>query len=360
MFRARRAPFRLLLALSATVLVLAGCAQASYDNPVPQAVPIQAVTETGAMASDLYLFVLAIATAIFLLVEGLIIFAVFRYRRRKGDDGLPVQTHGNLYFELAWTVVPFLIVIVLFVLSYQVQTKVDARSASLGVTVDVTGFQWQWTFDYKDQGLSFTGQGKDGPQLVLPTNTVVHVRLHASDVIHSFYVPAFFYKKDVLPGHTNEFDITITNAGTYTGQCAELCGIGHADMRFTVRALAPADFTAWVAQAQEAAKNTPSPPPSGAPLITESAASAAAFDKKTLEAPANTPFVIAFSNTSPPGAPHNIAIQNPAGGDMLFNGQPLAQPGQTVNYTVPALPPGTYTFICIVHPTTMTGTLTVK
>ena len=168
MFRARRAPFRLLLALSATVLVLAGCAQASYDNPVPQAVPIQAVTETGAMASDLYLFVLAIATAIFLLVEGLIIFAVFRYRRRKGDDGLPAQTHGNLYFELAWTVVPFLIVMVLFVLSYQVQTKVDARSASPGVTVDVTGFQWQWTFDYKDQGLSFTGQGKDGPQMVLP------------------------------------------------------------------------------------------------------------------------------------------------------------------------------------------------
>ena len=365
MFRARRAPLRPLLALLATVLVLGGCAQASYDNPVPGALPIPAVTETGAMANDLYRFVLVIATIIFVLVEGLIIFAVLRYRRRKGDDGLPVQTHGNLYFELGWTIVPFLIVIVLFVLSYQVQTKVDARSANPGLTVDVTGFQWQWTFDYKDQGLSFTGQGKTGPEMVLPTNTVVHIRLHSNDVIHSFYVPAFFFKRDVIPGVDNEFDITITNAGTYTGQCAELCGIGHADMRFSVRALAPADFTAWVAQAQEAAKNTPSPPPSGPPpsgatVITESAASAAAFDKKDLEAPANTPFVIAFSNTSPPGVPHNIAIQNPAGGDFLFNGQPLAQPGQTVNYTVPALPPGTYTFICIVHPTTMTGTLTVK
>ncbi|MGZ6344474.1 MAG: cytochrome c oxidase subunit II [Candidatus Limnocylindrales bacterium] len=359
MLRGTRAPLRLLLPLLALVLVATGCAQASYSDPVPQLLPIKAVTETGQLANDLYYFVLAIATVIFLLVEGLIIFAVIRYRRRKGDDGLPVQTHGNLFFELGWTIVPFIIVVVLFVLSANTQTKVDARSANPGVTVDVTGFQWQWTFEYKDSGLSFTGQGKDGPEMVLPVNTVVHIRLHAADVIHSFYVPAFFFKRDVIPGITNQFDITITNPGTYTGQCAELCGIGHADMRFTVRAVTPDEYTAWVKQAQEAAQNTPSQPPSGATVIKLGASNALAFDQTNLTAPANQPFVIAFTNSSPPGTPHNFAIKNPNGGDPLYSGQPLVQPGQTVNYTVPALPPGTYTFFCIVHPN-MTGTLTVK
>ncbi len=359
MFRARRAPLRLLLPLLAGPLLVAGCAQATASNPVPEFFPLPAVTEQGQLGNQLYAIVFWIAVAIFIVVEGLIVYAVLRYRRRKGDDGLPVQTHGNLIFELGWTIVPFIIVVVLFVLSYNTQVQVEAKAANPGLTVDVTGFQWQWTFDYKDQGLSFTGQGNQGPQLVLPVATVIHFRLHSNDVIHSFYVPDFFYKKDVLPGHTNEFNITITNAGTYSGQCAEFCGLSHAQMVFTVRAVTPDEFTAWVKQAQEAAKTSPSPPPSGAPLIPLSASNAVAFDQTSLTAPANQQFVVAFSNKSPPGVPHNFAIKNPSGGDFLFNGQPLAQPGQTVNYTVPALPAGTYTFICVVHPN-MTGTLTVK
>ena len=83
------------------------------------------------------------------------------------------------------------------------------------LTVDVTGFQWQWTFDYQAQGLSFTGQGTDGPVMVLPVGENVHFRLHSNDVIHSFYLPAFFFKKDVVPGRTNEFDLTLDQTGTY-------------------------------------------------------------------------------------------------------------------------------------------------
>ena len=104
-----------------------------------------------------------------------------------------------------------------------------------GVTVDVTGFQWQWNFKYPDyrdvsgQPLSYTGEGKNGPEMVLPVGETVRIRLHAQDVIHSWYVPAFFYKRDAIPGRVNEFDVTPVDLGTYGGQCAEFCGLSHSD-----------------------------------------------------------------------------------------------------------------------------------
>ena len=134
------------------------------------------------------------------------------------------------------------------------------------MTVDVTGFQWQWTFDYQDQGtVSFTGAGKNGPEMVLPVNETVHIRLHAQDVIHSFYVPQFFYKKDVDPRSHQRVRGQHHEAGTYGGQCAEFCGLSHADMYFTVRAVTAAEFDAWVGQTQQAkASRRQPPPPSGA------------------------------------------------------------------------------------------------
>jgi cytochrome c oxidase subunit 2 len=359
--RAAIAWTRSLLALAVLALVVGGCAQATPSNPVPNFFPAPAITEQGQASEGLYDFIFWIATAIFVLVEGLIIFAVLRYRRRKGDDELPTQTHGSMPFELAWTVIPFIIVVVLFVLSENTQQKVDASAPNPPLTVDVTGFQWQWTFDYKDQGLTFTGQGTEGPVMVLPVGEDVHFRLHSNDVIHSFYVPGFFFKKDVVPGRTNEFDLTLNQTGTYSGQCAEFCGLGHADMRFTVQAVSQADFATWVAQQQAAAKATPSPLPSGAQTLTLSASNTTAFDESTLTATAGQPFAVAFTNKGAAGGPpHDFAIKDPARGTtMLFTGEPLAQAGQSVTYSVPALAAGTYTFICIVHPN-MTGTLTVK
>jgi len=359
--RAAIAWTRSLLALAVLALVVGACAEATPGNQVPNFFPAPAITDQGQASESLYAFIFWIAVAIFVLVEGLIIFAVLRYRRRKGDDELPVQTHGSMGFELAWTIVPFIIVVALFILSENTQQKVDASTPNPPLTVDVTGFQWQWTFDYKAQGLSFTGQGTDGPTMVLPVGEDVHFRLHSNDVIHSFYVPGFFFKKDVVPGRTNEFDLTLDQTGTYTGQCAEFCGLGHADMRFTVQAVSPADFSAWVAKEQEAAKATPSPLPSGAQSLTLSASNTTAFDESTLSATAGQPFAVVFTNNEAAGGPpHDFAIKDPAGSsNLLFTGQPLAQAGQTVTYSVPALAAGTYTFICIVHPN-MTGTLTVK
>ena len=341
--------------------MVSACAEATPGNLTPNFFPAPAITSAGQASESLYAFIFWVAVAIFLLVEGLIIFAVLRYRRRKDDDTLPIQTHGSMPFELAWTIVPFIIVVTLFVLSQQTQQQVDATVPNPPLTVDVTGFQWQWTFTYPDQDLSFTGQGTQGPTMVLPVGEDIHFREHSNDVIHSFYVPAFFFKKDVVPGRTNEFDITLDQTGTFAGQCAEFCGLGHADMRFTVEVVSQADFATWVTQQQAAAKVTPSPLPSGATSITLSASNTTAFDESTLTAPANQPFAVVFTNKGPTGGPpHDFAIKDPSGGATpLFTGEPLAQAGQTVTYEVPALAPGTYTFFCIVHPN-MTGTLTVK
>jgi cytochrome c oxidase subunit 2 len=355
-------PLALLLVLIA--LAVAGCGPAETGGPTgpagggPGFFPPTAASEQGRQISGLYNFVFWVATAIFVLVEGLIIWAVLRYRRR--DDTLPTQTHGNLVAEAVWTLVPTIIVVVLFVLSLDTINKVEAKvpESDRGVTVDVTGFQWQWTFEYKEDGLKFTGAGEEGPEMVLPVGETVHIKLHAQDVIHAFYVPQFLYKKDVVPGRENSFDVLIEQPGVYAGQCAEFCGLDHARMNFTVRAVPRAEYDAWVAAEAEKARATPEPAPSGATSVAVSAANATAFEQQTLEVPADTPIVFDFENKDP-AAPHNVAVKggNPDGTD--FVGMPLAQPGQRVPYNAPALKAGEYTFFCSVHPN-MTGTLTVQ
>lgn len=349
------------------VLMLAACTTRPNDHPtgdssVPGFVPGHIVTEQGQAAAGLYLLVFLIAVAVFILVEGLVIIIAVRFRRKRLDTTLPAQTHGNNLLEIVWTIIPALVVAALFVVSTNVLiNKVEAHEANPAVTVDVTAFQWQWTFEYRDLGLSYTGAGKDGPEMVLPVGETAHIRLHAQDVIHSFYVPQFYYKKDVVPGRTNEFDLLIKEPGTYGGQCAEFCGLSHADMYFNVRAVDPADFAAWVSAEQARANATPEPRPSGGPegatLQLKAINATQGFDPSTLTAPAGQPLTIEFDN--PDVAPHNIAIKaaNPDGSDWI--GLPIAQAGQTATYQAPALKAGTYTFVCSVHPT-MVGTLTVR
>jgi plastocyanin len=178
-------------------------------------------------------------------------------------------------------------------------------------------------------------------------------------VNHDWWVPALGHKIDAIPGQTNTTWFKATRTGTFRGQCAEFCGLGHADMFFTVRALARSDFDAWVTQAQQAASQTPAPVPSGAQQLTLSAASTAGFDQKTLTAKANAPIVFDFKNNDPAN-PHNVAIEkaNPDGSTWV--GTPIAQPGQPATYSAPPLPAGTYNYFCAVHPQTMRGTLTVQ
>lgn len=350
-----------------TALVLLGCATRGDDHPTgdsaaPGMLPGHVVTQQGRDAADLYLPIFVIAVIVFVLVEGLLLLVAFRFRRRHGDETLPPQTHGNNVLELIWTGIPALLVTALFVLSTSVLFKVEAVSDEPAVTVDVTGFQWQWTFDYKAQGLSYTGAGSDGPEMVLPVGQPVLIRLQALDVIHSFYVPQFFRKLDVVPGRINQFEVTITEEGTFGGQCAEFCGLAHDAMYFTVRAVDQATFGQWVADEQQKTAATPIPVPSGGPtgsVVELTAVSATeGFDPSELTAPADTAFTIQFDNVDK-AAPHNVAIRaaSPDGKDWI--GLPIAGPGQKATYSVPPIAAGSYTFYCSVH-ANMTGTLTVK
>jgi cytochrome c oxidase subunit 2 len=361
------------------VLVLLAAAIATGTNLVKLSqdiagsmFPPPSVTAEGREIRGLYDVVFIIAVAIFLVVEGLIVWSVIRYRRRPGDDDLPPQTHGNSLAETIWTVVPTIIVIFLFVISWQTLNSVNAVSDTPEVKVRAVAGQFAWTFDYLDDDgktvlftqLTATG---DGGGLVVPVGEKIQLSLHSNDVIHAFYVPQFLFKRDVNPiaddpdySQDNVFDFTLdqTEAGqTYRGQCAELCGIGHRQMTFEVHSLSKSDYDAWVDQKVEAAKATPPPAPSGPPAVTLNVvAKTIAFDKTTLEAPADKPFAIDFDNQDA-GIQHDIAIQDGSGA-LKFNGADLTGPKKEL-YKVPPLAAGTYKFICTFH-TNMTGELTVK
>ena len=371
------------LALPLLALLLAGCAQ------IQGLYPPKAVTEQGGTVSNLYDIVFIIAAIVFFIVEGAIVFTVIRYKRKSTDTELPPQIHGNNLVEIIWTVIPTAIVLFLFVLSWQALNTVDAVSADPTVRVVAVAQRFSWNFVYVDaQGKPlFTTDAKgDGVfgTMEVPPGVPIHVALHSPDVIHAFYVPQFLFKRDVVPGRTNDFDFTVDagDAGqTFRGQCAELCGIGHGGMTFEVHASKSlADFQTWLAQ-QVANKYTGPPaapsgapasgaPASGAPAPSGSgpAASGAAsgptlpitalniaYDKATLEAPADQPFKIAFSNNDS-GVQHNVEIKKADGSDA-FKGE-IVTGVITTTYDVPALAAGTYTYNCSVHPA-MTGTLTV-
>ena len=345
---------RSVAALAALALLLAGCAALE---------PPAAVTAQGQDTRSLYDFVFVIAVVIFVLVEALIIFAVLRYRRKPTDTELPPQIHGNSVLEVIWTVIPTLIVVIMFVFSWQTLNKVDAVSPSPALTVRAVAAQFQWQFDYlasDGQTVEFTQQA---PELDLPVGVDVHVILRSKDVIHAFYVPKFLFKRDVVPGRENNFDFTIDPADvnqTFRGQCAEFCGTFHSTMLFSVKALTPADFNTWLAGQIASAAATPTPAPSAsagaAETTLELTAHNIAFDQASLQAPAGQPFILKFTNNDP-GVTHNVAITDSTG-QQIFKGEIFTGPDSR-EYPIPGLPAGTYTFACSVHPQ-MTGTLTVK
>ncbi|HEX7225712.1 MAG TPA: cytochrome c oxidase subunit II [Candidatus Limnocylindria bacterium] len=318
--------------------------------------PPQPATDAGQDVFNLYLIVLALAAVVFLGVEGFIIYAVVRYKRQPGDDVLPEQHHGNNLIEIIWTAIPTVIVLVLFVFSMNALARVEARAENPGATIVVDGFQWNWTFRYEN-GAQVNSQGGNPPDLAVPVGEPVRLVLNALDVNHAFYVPQFLIKRDLIPvgenGTPNELEFTVTEAGTYAGQCAEFCGTAHADMVFTVTAMPRAEYDEYV---EALASGSPPPQPGGGDCETTIAITAnnTQFDIDAFEVPADTPFCIEFENQE--AVPHNVAIYD--GGEALFTGEFLNEPG-SITYEVPALPAGEFRFICDAHPQAMVGDVTV-
>ncbi|MDL4771200.1 MULTISPECIES: aa3-type cytochrome oxidase subunit II [Thermomonosporaceae] len=204
------------------------------------------------------------ALAVGVVVWGLIIWAVLFHRKR--SDDLPPQVRYNMPIEILYTAVPFVIIGVLFYFTARDENYVEKTSANPAVTVDVTGFQWSWQFDYKEKDAA--GQEKTvasvvgtpvapnaptgaKPVMTIPSGKTIRVRLHSNDVIHSFWVPALLYKKDIMPGpKTNEFEFTANKTGTYEGRCAELCGVDHSRMLFQLRVVTPEQYAKFIADSK--------------------------------------------------------------------------------------------------------------
>jgi cytochrome c oxidase subunit II len=228
-------------ALVACVLLLAGCGS---DLGMPSPVTTQA-----AKTRDLWRVFVVIALVVGLIVYGLIIFVVVRYRRRREDDGEvnPNQRQYQVPIEIIYTALPLVIVGVLFGLSIRTERDVNHSDAHPDLTVKVVAFQWQWQFAYDGSPVVVTGVPTKEPVLVLPTERSVRLEFSSPDVVHSFWVPHFIEKRDVIPRVDNAIDVRITEAGQWDGVCAEFCGLNHTSMRFSVQAVPGPQFDTWLA-----------------------------------------------------------------------------------------------------------------
>lgn len=258
----------LVVALGSLVF-LTGCSAESQDAWKNLAMP-DPVTDRadGIYYLWRYAWIAALTTGV--IVWGLIFWVVFRYRRRS-DDEVPVQTRYNLPLEIFYTLAPVVMVIVFFYSTVNTQNDV-LKDTDEDHVVNVVGQQWSWTFNYTDEEATggegtnvYTfGTGSDIPTLVLPVGETVQFNLRSPDVIHSFGVPAFLMRMDVIPGRVNHFEVTPNTVGEYRGKCYELCGVYHSRMLFNVKVVSPEDFDQYLRDLQDAGYESEEPVTGGA------------------------------------------------------------------------------------------------
>ncbi|GIF95359.1 aa3-type cytochrome oxidase subunit II [Catellatospora citrea] len=244
------------------VTLLAGCnVGAAFDG---FGWPQGGITEQSERMYDLWVGSVVAALAVGVFVWGLIFWCVAAYRRKRGDADLPTQTRFNLPIEILYTVLPFLVIAVLFYYTAVVQTDVNRLTKNPDATVEVVAFKWNWQFNYlSNPGLdaekveSTPGDSNYIPVVVVPVGKTVRFVEHSNDVIHSFWVPELLFKRDVFPGNViNQFEVNVIQTGSYVGRCAELCGTYHSMMNFELRAVTPEKYAQFVA-ALKSGKSTP-------------------------------------------------------------------------------------------------------
>ncbi|MCX6414786.1 MAG: cytochrome c oxidase subunit II [Actinobacteria bacterium] len=238
----------LALCAVAAVVVLSGCTvneSLFFDLPSP-------ASKEASITQNLWQGSWIAAWAVGAFTWALMLWAAVAYRRRHRDE-VPEQTKYNLPIEMLYTLVPLVMILGLFWFTAKDQSELLTLENDQQHTVNVVGFRWAWGFNYLDEGVYTvglpvgSGTTNEPATLVLPVNEKVRFELTSPDVIHSFWVPAFLFKMDVIPGKTNAFELTPDKVGTYVGKCAELCGVDHARMLFTVKVVERAEFDAYVA-----------------------------------------------------------------------------------------------------------------
>jgi cytochrome c oxidase subunit 2 len=228
-------PGRRLLGVIATLgLLLAACSGSGPQTALNPAGPEARTID------NLWELVFVLAAIVFVIVESALFYTIFRWRARKGDDTEPVQVHGNTRLEIVWTIIP--VVLLAFVAVPMVKGVFDVRAIAKGdnvLQVQVTGHQWWWEFEYMNPP---GGNGQTivtANELVIPEDTEVNLTMTSADVIHSFWVPTLNGKRDVVPNRITNLTLIADDPTPpdqpHPGQCAEYCGLAHADMRFKVR-----------------------------------------------------------------------------------------------------------------------------
>jgi cytochrome c oxidase subunit 2 len=232
-------------------LALTGCSTKripSFGFPEP-------ITAQGHRVIALWKGSSVAALAVGVVVWGLILFCIVWFRRR--DDRLPPQVHYNIPIEILYTVLPFVMIAVLFYFTAVDENYENKISKNPDVLVNVVGYQWAWQFNYVSgpaAGLEIHGRPGQYPQLVLPVGEKVQFALTSPDVVHAFWVPNFLFKRDVIPGRVNRFEVTIEKTGVWKGACTELCGVDHDRMLFTLSTVTPTDFMTFAQTALAEAK----------------------------------------------------------------------------------------------------------
>jgi len=250
--------------IAATLAIaLAGCTQAQLHGFLPGFVQgEQPVTDHTERVSGLWVTSWIVLLIVGVIVWGLIVWAVIVYRRRIGQTGLPVQMRYNMPIEIFYTVVPLILVLGFFAFTARDQNAIEQPYAHPDLKIQVYAKQWAWDFNYVTDNVYDPGvqarpddqsatpgavQESKIPTLYLPENKKITFQLDSRDVIHSFWVPAFLYKKDVIPGKTNYMYLSTTGrTGTFVGKCAELCGEYHSAMLFNVKIVSQSEYDAHI------------------------------------------------------------------------------------------------------------------
>lgn len=200
------------------------------------------VTQQGLAVTDLFTLVTILSVAVFLLVAGVLVYCMVRFRDRGGAEE-PPQVEGNRTLEITWTGGSIALVLLLLALGTHTMLDVDQVPPS-SMTVQVIGHQWWWQYVYPGQNVVTANE------LHVPVNTPVNLQLSSDDVIHSFWVPQFGWKQDLVPGHANYLVATVTSTGTFDGTCTQFCGDEHAWMRIRVVSQSTDQFNTWLQQQQ--------------------------------------------------------------------------------------------------------------
>jgi cytochrome c oxidase subunit II len=235
--------------LCALTVALAGCSPERYPQTALR--PLSDFARIGDNVQDQTFYW---ALGVFILVEGALLYSIFRFRGRPGDPE-PSQIHGNTTIEIIWTLIPALILAAIAVPTVKgiFETNATPKGA---MAIEVIGHQWWWEFRYPEANITTANE------MFIPAGRTVELKINSADVVHSFWPPRFAGKRDVFPGRETRLWWKADSTGLYPGQCAEYCGIQHARMAFHVRSVTPQDFEAWIAHMKT--KGPPKPPPAAA------------------------------------------------------------------------------------------------